>query len=106
MQGATADAVQAIEGIGRTIGAINEIASVISIAVDQQGAATREIARNVQEAAQGTGQVSSNISGVNQAADKTGSAAGKVLSSAEQLSGQAATLRADVDRFLANIRAA
>jgi methyl-accepting chemotaxis protein len=106
MQGATADAVQAIEGIGRTIGSINEIASVISVAVDQQGAATREIARNVQEAAQGTGQVSSNISGVNQAADKTGSAAGKVLSSAEQLSGQAATLRADVDRFLANIRAA
>jgi methyl-accepting chemotaxis protein len=106
MQGATADAVQAIEGIGRTIGSINEIASVISIAVDQQGAATREIARNVQEAAQGTGQVSSNISGVNQAADKTGSAASKVLSSAEQLSGQAATLRADVDRFLANIRAA
>jgi len=106
MQGATADAVQAIEGIGRTIGSISEIASVISVAVDQQGAATREIARNVQEAAQGTGQVSSNISGVNQAADKTGSAASKVLSSAEQLSGQAATLRADVDRFLANIRAA
>jgi len=106
MQGATADAVQAIEGIGRTIGSINEIASVISVAVDQQGAATREIARNVQEAAQGTGQVSSNISGVNQAADKTGSAASRVLSSAEQLSGQAATLRADVDRFLANIRAA
>jgi methyl-accepting chemotaxis protein len=106
MQGATADAVQAIESIGRTIGAINEIASAISIAVEQQGAATREIARSVQEAAQGTGQVSSNISGVNQSADKTGAAANKVLSSAEQLSGQAATLRADVDRFVANIRAA
>ena len=106
MQGATADAVQAIESIGRTISAINEIASAISVAVDQQGAATREIARSVQEAAQGTGQVSSNISGVNQSADKTGAAAGKVLSSAEQLSGQAATLRVDVDRFLANIRAA
>ena len=106
MQGATADAVQAIESIGRTIGAINEIASAISVAVEQQGAATREIARSVQEAAQGTGQVSSNISGVNQSADKTGAAANKVLSSAEQLSGQAVTLRADVDRFVANIRAA
>jgi methyl-accepting chemotaxis protein len=106
MQGATADAVQAIESIGRTIGAINEIASAISVAVEQQGAATREIARSVQEAAQGTGQVSSNISGVNQSADKTGAAANKVLSSAEQLSGQASTLRADVDRFVANIRAA
>ncbi len=106
MQDATTEAVQAIEGIGRTIGAINEIASAISIAVDQQGTATQEIARNVQEAAQGTGQVSGNIASVNQAADKTGSAANKVLHSAEQLSGQAATLRSDVDRFLANIRAA
>ncbi len=106
MQDATTEAVQAIEGIGRTIGAINEITSAISIAVDQQGTATQEIARNVQEAAQGTGQVSGNIASVNQAADKTGSAANKVLHSAEQLSGQAATLRTDVDRFLANIRAA
>jgi methyl-accepting chemotaxis protein len=106
MQGATAEAVQAIEGIGRTIGAINEIASAISVAVEQQGSATKEIARNVQEAAHGTGQVSSNISAVHQAADKTRSAASKVLSSAEQLGGQAKTLRADVDRFLANIRAA
>jgi methyl-accepting chemotaxis protein len=106
MQGATADAVQAIESIGRTIGAINEIAAAISAAVEQQGAATREIARSVQEAAQGTGHVSNNISGVNQSADKTGVAANKVLFSAGQLSGQAATLRADVDRFVANIRAA
>jgi methyl-accepting chemotaxis protein len=106
MQGATAEAVQAIKSIGGTIGKINEIASVIALAVEQQGSATQEIARNVQEAAQGTGQVSSNIAGVNQAADKTGAAADKVLVSAEQLSGQAATLRADVDRFLANIRAA
>jgi methyl-accepting chemotaxis protein len=106
MQGATTEAVQAIESIGRTIGAINEITSAISIAVDQQGSATQEIARSVHEAAQGTGQVSGNIASVNQAADKTGSAANKVLFSAEQLSGQAATLRTDVDRFLANIRAA
>jgi methyl-accepting chemotaxis protein len=106
MQGATADAVQAIESIGRTIGSINEIASAISVAVEQQGAATREIARSVQEAAQGTGEVSSNISGVNRSADKTGTAASKVLFSAEQLSGQAGILRADVDRFVANIRAA
>jgi methyl-accepting chemotaxis protein len=106
MQNATTEAVQAIEGIGRTIGAINEITSAISIAVEQQGSATQEIARNVQEAALGTGQVSSNIAAVNHAAEKTGSASNGVLASAEQLSQQAATLRTDVDRFLANIRAA
>ena len=106
MQNATTEAVGAIEGISRTITAINEIASAISTAVEQQGEATREIARNVQEAAQGTGRVSSNIASVNKATEKTGSAAGQVLSSAEQLSGQATKLRTDVDRFLANIRAA
>ncbi|MGA7806769.1 methyl-accepting chemotaxis protein [Bradyrhizobium sp.] len=106
MQNATTEAVQAIEGIGRTIGAINEITSAISTAVEQQGSATREIARNVQEAAVGTGQVSSNIAAVNNAAEKTGSASNDVLASADQLSQQASTLRADVDRFLGNIRAA
>jgi methyl-accepting chemotaxis protein len=106
MQNATTEAVQAIEGIGRTIGSINEITSAISTAVEQQGAATQEIARNVQEAALGTGQVSSNIASVNHAAEKTGSASNGVLASAEQLSKQAVTLRTDVDRFLGNIRAA
>ena len=106
MQDATAEAVLAIGSIGGTIGSINEIATVIASAVEEQGSATREIARNVQEAAQGTGEVSSNIVGVSTAAGETGTAAGQVLSSAEELSMQAATLRTDVDRFLANIRAA
>jgi methyl-accepting chemotaxis protein len=106
MQGATGDAVQAIESIGGTIGTINEIASTIASAVEEQGAATQEIARNVQEAAQGTNQVSSIIAGVNQAAGETGAAASQVLASAEELGRQAETLRADVDGFLAKIRAA
>jgi methyl-accepting chemotaxis protein len=50
--------------------------------------------------------VSSNIVGVNQAAAETGTAAGQVLTAAEELGKQAATLRAGVDGFLANIRAA
>jgi methyl-accepting chemotaxis protein len=106
MQGATVEAVEAIKSIGGTIRAINEIATTIASAVEEQGAATQEIARNVHEAAQGTGQVSSNIVGVNQAAGETGAAANQVLLSAEELGKQAETLRRDVDRFVANIRAA
>ena len=106
MQSATGEAVQAIEGIGGTIGAINEIATTIASAVEEQGAATQEIARNVQEAAQGTGQVSSNIVGVNQVAAETGAAADQVLASADELGKQAEILRGDVDGFLAKIRAA
>jgi len=37
MQTATAEAVQAIRGIGGTIGSINEIAATITAAVEQQG---------------------------------------------------------------------
>jgi len=106
MQGATGEAVQAIQGIGGTIGAINEIATTIASAVEEQGSATQEIARNVQEASKGTGQVTSNIAGVNQAASMTGTAAGQVLTAADALGQQAETLRSDVDDFLAKIRAA
>jgi methyl-accepting chemotaxis protein len=106
MQGATTEAVQAIESIGDTIGGINEITTAIAAAVEQQGCATKEIARNVQEAAQGTSQVSGNIGAVTRTAGETGTAAGRVLNSAEELNRQAAALRQKVDGFLANIRAA
>jgi methyl-accepting chemotaxis protein len=106
MQGATGEAVQAIQGIGGTIGAINEIATTIASAVEEQGAATQEIARNVQEASKGTGQVTSNIAGVNEAAAMAGTAAGQVLTASDALGQQAETLRSDVDDFLAKIRAA
>jgi methyl-accepting chemotaxis protein len=106
MQGATGDAVRAIEHITATINSINQVSTTIASAVEQQGAATQEIARNVHDAAQGTGQVSSSITGVNQAAGQTGTAAGKVLASADELGKQAKTLHDQIDAFLAHIRAA
>ena len=106
MQGATSEAVQAIEKIGGTISSIHGIATSIASAVEEQGAATREIARNVQQAAAGNGQVSHNIVGVNQAAAEAGLAADQVLQSADELSRQSVKLRADVDQFLQRIRAA
>ena len=53
-----------------------------------------------------TSEVSSNITGVTQAAKETGGAAGQVLEAAGDLSKQSAVLRQEVDRFLADIRAA
>jgi methyl-accepting chemotaxis protein len=106
IQAVTGEAVTAIQGIGGTIGNISEISTAIAGAVEEQGTATREIARNTQEAAKGTEQVSANIAGVNHAADETGAAAAQVLASAEQLGRQSETLRADVNRFLEKIRAA
>ena len=106
IQSATAEAVSAIEAIGKTISEVDEIATTIASAVEEQGAATQEIARNVEQAATGTNEVSSNIGGVSQAAGETGAAATQIQSAANELSVQSETLRTEVDKFLANVRTA
>jgi methyl-accepting chemotaxis protein len=106
MQSSTEAAVAAIERIDETIGRMNEISTSIAAAMEQQGAATQEIARNVQEAARGTTEVSSNITGLNQIVEETGSAAVEVLGASDELGQQAEQLRARVGTFLADIRAA
>lgn len=105
VQGATKDAVHAIQSIGLTITQINEIAAAIAAAVEEQGAATREIARNVQEASTGTGEVTSNINNVTEASNETGHAANEVLAASRELSSQSEKLRSKVDHFLQDIRA-
>jgi methyl-accepting chemotaxis protein len=74
--------------------------------VEQQSQATQEIARNVQNVAQGTHEVAGNITLVNRGASETGTASGDVLSSARTLSTESTRLRQELDRFMANIRAA
>ncbi|MEQ8346562.1 MAG: methyl-accepting chemotaxis protein [Sneathiellaceae bacterium] len=106
MQGATSDAVKAIQGIGSIIAEISEITTTIASAVEEQGAATQEIARNVQQASQGTQEVSSNISGVTQAAGETGAAASQVLGAAGELARQGDRLQGEVEKFLVAVRAA
>jgi len=106
MQTATQDSVAAIKEIGGTIGRISEIASTIAAAVEEQGAATQEIARNVGEAAKGTTRVASNITDVKRGASETGSASAQVLSSAQSLSGESTHLKIEVEKFLSTIRAA
>jgi len=106
MQQVTTSAVGAIRNIGQTIGEINDVTTAIAAAVEEQGAATREIARNVQHAAGGTAEVSNNIVGVSTASAEAGSAAGEVLSASSALRREADVLRAEIDAFLSNIRAA
>jgi methyl-accepting chemotaxis protein len=106
MQSATGEAVGAIERINGTIRRMNEISTGIAAAMEQQGAATMEISRNVQQAAEGTREVTKNIIGVNREIGETGTASSQVLTAADDLGRQAASLRADVGSFLVNIRAA
>jgi methyl-accepting chemotaxis protein len=106
MQEATQESVAAIKEIGGTIGQISAIAASIATAVEQQSSATQEIARSVQTVAQGTQQAATNIMQLNRGATETGSASEEVLNSAKSLSIESTRLREELDRFMANIRAA
>ncbi|MFC0243789.1 methyl-accepting chemotaxis protein [Rhodopseudomonas telluris] len=106
IQSATDQSVAAIRQIGETIGRMSEIASTIASAVEEQGAATQEISRNVQQAALGTQQVSSNITEVQRGATETGAASSQVLHAARSLSGDSGRLKLEVERFLGTVRAA
>jgi methyl-accepting chemotaxis protein len=106
MRDATGHAVTALRSIGETIQRMNEIAVAIAGAVEEQGAATREIAQAVQQAAMGTTEVNDNIVVVNEAVTGTGLRAAEVLEAATELTSQAEALKTEVSRFLADIRRA
>jgi methyl-accepting chemotaxis protein len=106
IQEASTTSADAIRQIAQTIGRVNEVSTAIASAVEEQGAATQEISRNVQQAAQGTTEVSSNIINVTQAAEITGASANDVLTAAGGLARNGALLRSEVDTFLRDVRSA
>jgi methyl-accepting chemotaxis protein len=106
IQEATRGSVAAITGINGTIGRISEISATVASAVEQQGAATQEISRNVQQAAQGTSLVASNITDVQRGASETGTASAQVLTAAKSLSVESTRLKSEIAKFLATVRAA
>ncbi len=105
IQGATGNTVEAISRIVRTVTSIQNSSSAIASAVEEQGAATSEIARNTQLAATGTTDVTNNISGVSTAAEMTGAASTQLMTLSDRLNGQSATLQKEVANFVANLRA-
>ena len=85
---------------------MNEISTTIASAVEEQGAATQEISRNVQQAAQGTREVADSIVKVKGGAEQTGLASSNVLKSSQELGVRFDGLRKEVEKFLADIKAA
>lgn len=106
IQGATAATVMSITAIGSTIDTINSITAAVAAAIEQQGAATHEIAGNCQKAAAAATGVTGTISGVGQAAETTGRSAGELTGLATDLAGHAGTLQNEVQAFVEALRAA
>jgi methyl-accepting chemotaxis protein len=105
VQGATDQAVAAIDNVDKTITRINEIGSRIAAAVEEQGAATSEISRAGRHAAEQTEQLAASLVRLLEAASDTSNSSEDVVASASGLYDQAAALKRQVDEFLAHIAA-
>ncbi|MDY0243097.1 MAG: methyl-accepting chemotaxis protein [Rhodospirillaceae bacterium] len=104
VQNATKEAVTAIEDIRGIIGQISGITTTIASAVERQGAATQDIARNIQNAAAGTAEVLDHIAHLEDAARETGDSANDVLNASTELARESARLNGFVEDFLTRVR--
>ena len=99
IQGDTTAAVAAIDEISTIVAQISDRQTTIASAVEEQTATTSEMSRSVQEAANGTGEIAANITGVSTAAESTTQALTQTRTAVDELSRMAADLRTTVGRF-------
>jgi methyl-accepting chemotaxis protein len=102
IQSDTKAAVDAIASISGVINQINDISGTIATAVEEQNATTNEMSRNVTEAANGSGEITSNIGGVADAAQSTTRGATDTQKASQQLVETSAQLRHLVEQFKLN----
>jgi methyl-accepting chemotaxis protein len=95
----TGGAVGAIGEITTVISTINDYATSIAAAVEEQSATTGEMSRNVTEAAAGAHQITDNVNGVAAVAQTTTECASDAQRSARDLSSMADDLQRLVNRF-------
>jgi len=113
IQSSTSSTINQIGRITEVINNVNDTVTNITVAVEGQATATKEIASNVAEAAQGlqevngnvaqssvvSGQIAQDITLVNQSSTEMSSSSGEVKSSAAELSETAEKLRIMTEGF-------
>jgi len=95
----TKAAIDAIASISGVINRVNEISGTIATAVEEQNATTNEMSRNASEGAQGSGEITSNIAGVAEAAQSTTRGATDTQKASQQLVEMSTQLRSLVGQF-------
>ncbi len=99
IQGDTCGAVEAIGRISTIITSINDYQLTIASAVEEQTATTTEMSRNVADAANASGEIAHNITGVAGAASSTTKALDQTQVAIADLAEMAAQLRVAVNHF-------
>lgn len=104
VQTQTDDATESMRTIRGSINTIAEMAATVAAAVEEQRAATDEIARNVQEASVGTQNVSHNIQGVSEGARSTQESSRTVSGAVGNIEKAIETLQSVTSVFLESVR--
>lgn len=106
IQSSTEQSVAAINTISGVIGRLSEISNVIAASVEEQGTATLDISRNLNQASTSTAEVTEHIDGVSQANSAAVVATERMKVGATELDETCARLRSEIKGFLAKVRAA
>lgn len=105
IQQAAGNTAGVITQMGNTISEMNRISASIAAAVEEQGMATQEIARNVQQTAEIARGIASNANDVKQSSTGASAAVSQMIAAASDLSRQSESLRGQVSGFLRDIKA-
>jgi methyl-accepting chemotaxis protein len=106
MRDATDQAVAAVRGIAGAVQRMEEVTGAIAAAVEQQGAATQEIARNAAEAASGTTAATATIARLTEEIAAGRDSIAALRQAARSVGGQGVALRGEVAGFTQQLRAA
>ena len=100
VQHTTESAASAIRAIGTQVGEIHHLATSVATAVEEQQAATSEIARNVLITAEGSNQAAESARVVIQVAERTGEEAERVASASDQIQAVSAAVSKALQDFM------
>jgi methyl-accepting chemotaxis protein len=105
IQSTTRSAASALASVHDTIVKADQVVSTIASAVEEQNAATQSIVGNVNEVAHGNRSVSGGIAEVSKAALHTGEMAARMVEVTDKLRAESEVMRAEVENFLAAVKA-
>ncbi len=106
IQAATQETAHSISTIVETINRISEIVTSLSVAMEEQGSATAEIARAMILAAQNTESLRESMVHVSESAGATDAMSGNVLHASSTVARHAEQLGREIDNLVVAVRAA
>lgn len=102
VQAGTEAAVEAVNAIGALIGQVSDVAIAISAAMEQQAAATQEIARNVAQCGEAVRRMSDQADSVSTEAGNAGAQASAISSATHEVDKEIATLQGSIVELVRN----